>query len=118
MTQNLKTLKEITGELAQVETNAQLSKKHKKDKKDNHKGHDGKIKKIKKHKKQKKLKPLLFIETNGNQFSLDYITERFASEWQKNHDLAEIDRLCIFFKTEESAAYCLVNDSETVRIKL
>lgn len=118
MTQNLKTLKEITGELAKAGALAQTSKKHKKDKKDHHKDKASKSDKAQKTKKQKKLKPLLFIETNGNQFSLDYITERFASEWQKTHDLAEIDRLCIFFKAEESAAYCLVNDSETVRIKL
>lgn len=60
----------------------------------------------------------LYIEYKGVQVSEDELIDRFKSEWTKTHDLSEIKDLKVYYKIEEDTAYYLVNDTETIAIKI
>lgn len=60
----------------------------------------------------------LYIEYYGKKVSEDELVERFKLEWTKSHKLSEIKDLKVYYKIEEDTAYYLVNDKETLSIKI
>ncbi len=66
--------------------------------------------------KNLKAKSEFIVEFQGHQFSENQIINLFKEEWKKTRKLSEIEKLSIYFKVEENAAYCLVNDEETIVI--
>jgi hypothetical protein len=72
--------------------------------------------KDKKSGKNLKAKTEFIVEFQSHQYSEKQIINLFKEEWKKTRKLSEIEKLSIYFKVEESAAYCLVNDEETIVI--
>jgi hypothetical protein len=70
----------------------------------------------KKSGKNMKAKSEFFVEFQSHQYSEKQIISLLKEEWKKTRKLSEIEKLSIYFKVEEKAAYCVINDEETIVI--
>lgn len=59
-----------------------------------------------------------YIESKGEKFLTNDIIVEFKELWKSSGKMIkDIKSLNIYFNTEENCAYCIVNDSETIKIQ-
>ncbi|MBW8382983.1 MAG: hypothetical protein K0M69_10760 [Youngiibacter sp.] len=75
-------------------------------------------KKSKKSGDKKKQKHEFIVEYQEKRFQEQEILDLFFEEWKKSRKKNEIKDLKIYLKVEESVAYCVVNESEMIEIRL
>lgn len=68
--------------------------------------------------KKKTIKPELIIEFQGNQIAYEKIVEKVYAELEARTDTLKIKSVKLYFKIEECKVYCVVNDKETIIIRL
>jgi len=75
-------------------------------------------KKAKKGDSKKKQKHEFIVEYQEKRFQEQEILDLFFEEWKKTRKKNEIKDLKIYLKVEESVAYCVVNESEMIEVRL
>lgn len=76
------------------------------------------VKKTKKSGDKKKSKHEFYVEYQDRKFQEQEILDMFFEEWKKTRKKNEIKDLKIYLKVEESVAYCVVNESEMIEVRL
>lgn len=67
---------------------------------------------------KKKQKHEFIVEYQDKKFLEQEILDLFYEEWKKTRKKNEIKDLKVYLKVEEGVAYCVVNESEMVEVRL
>ncbi|MGH4124846.1 MAG: DUF6465 family protein [Clostridium sp.] len=66
----------------------------------------------------KKVDVAFYVQYQGKEISKQTILEKIHDEWIKSHKLSELKTLDVYLKVEDDTAYCLVNGSINIDLKL